>query len=89
MAKISDEEHQENKNIISNELQNHPKRIGFGLLKEGVEAATGWNMDRKHWQHMSRMAQHNPEQFHREVAVARKLGIQARQSNAEQRNRRR
>jgi|688.fasta_scaffold59510_9 hypothetical protein len=84
---ISPEEHLENKNIISQELQNHPKRIGFALLKEGREADTGWNMDKTHWRHLARMAQHNPTQFHEEVAKARKLGIGIRQGQHERRNR--
>ena len=84
---ISDEEHQENKNIIVQELQNHPKRVGLGLLKLGREADTGWHMGKPHWRHLARMAQHNPDQFHEEVAKARKLGIGVRQGQHEQRNR--
>jgi DNA-binding IclR family transcriptional regulator len=84
---ISREEHLENKNIIVQELQNHPKRVGLGLLKLGREADTGNTMDRPHWRYLARMAQHNPDQFHEEVAKARKLGIGVRQGQHERRNR--
>ena len=88
MPEISREEHEQNKQIVFEALQNHPKRIGFGLLKEGREAATGWNMDRTHWQFMARKAQYNPEQFHQLVAEARSQGIRLRQERNTERNRR-
>lgn len=85
---VSREEHEENMNIVNGALQNHPKRVGIGLLSLGMQGM-GRPTDRGAWAEMARLAQTDADAFHNDVKDLRRIGIAKRQQNNTNRNSRR
>lgn len=86
---ISDEEHDDNMNFITDALMRVPKATGISLLKEGIEHNSGGSMDRARWRQLANVARHDPKTFENVVLDARRAGMRVRQTRAEARNKER